>query len=114
MPRHKKAIKDLIIDMKKKINKAKLDKMTLLRAHEDNENSLLYHFSKYNENKHSADKNGYLSYNKLKCLNTKIQKLYDKLKDAYGITVGTDHPQCAEPPDPIVKCENCNRRPIQD
>ena len=32
----------------------------------------------------------------------------------YGINVGTDHPQCAEPSDPIIKCENCNRRLIQN
>ena len=36
----KKYIKDPIVDMKKKINKEKLDKMDLLRAHEDEDNSL--------------------------------------------------------------------------
>ena len=29
------------------------------------------------------------------------------------LLLGTDLPQCAEPPDPIVKGENCNRKPIQ-
>ena len=62
----------------------------------------------------SARKKGYLAYNTVKRLNTKIRKLSDKLKDEYGITVGTDHPQCSEPSDPIIKCENCNRRPIQN
>ena len=76
--RHKKAIKDPIVDLKKKTNKAKLDKRKLLQAHEDEEIFFIYHFFKYNENKHSAHKNGYLSYNKLKRLNTKIQKLSDK------------------------------------
>ena len=95
--------------MKKKINKAKLDKRKLLWAHEDKENSLIYHFCKYKKN---SDKSRYLAYNKLKRLNTKIQKLSDKLKDAYGITAGTDHLQCAEPPDTIIKCANFNRIPI--
>ena len=70
-----KAVKDLIVDLKKKRNKEKLDKRNLLRAHEDDENSLLYHFRKYNKNKNSANKKGYLAYNKLKILNTKIRKL---------------------------------------
>ena len=32
----------------------------------------------------------------------------------YGITVVTDHTQFSEAPNPIIKCENCNRRPIQN
>ena len=36
------------------------------------------------------------------------------MKDTYGITAGTDNPTCSEPPDPIVKCENYNRRPIKN
>ena len=59
-------------------------------------------------------KNSYLAYNKLKHLNTKIQKISDKLKDTYGITVGTDPLQCDESPNTIVKCANYNRRPIQN
>ena len=47
-------------------------------------------------------------------LNTKIRKLSGKLKDMYGLTVGTNHPQCAEPSNPIIKCKNCNRIPIQN
>ena len=81
--------------MKKKLNRAKIDKRNLLWAHEDEDNSVQYQFHQYNENKHSADRNRYLSYKKLKCLNTKIRKISDKLKDTYGITVGTDHLQCA-------------------
>ena len=73
-----KAVKDLIVDLKKKRNKEKLDKRNLLRAHEDDENSLLYHFRKYNKNKNSADRNRYLAYKKLKHLNTKIRKRSDK------------------------------------
>ena len=57
---------------------------------------------------------GYLAYQKLSCLNTEIRKLSDKLKDTYGITVGTDHPQFAETSDPIIKCANYNRRTIQN
>ena len=57
---------------------------------------------------------GYLSYQKWSRLNSKIRKLSDKLKDTYSITIGTNHPQYAEPPDPIIKCANCNRRPIQN
>ena len=72
-----KAVKDPIVDLKKKLNKAKLDKRNLLRAHEDEDNSLLYHFRKYNKNKHYAKKKEYLAYQKLSCLNTKIRKLYD-------------------------------------
>ena len=64
--------------------------------------------------KNSANKKGYLAYQKLSHLNTKIQKLSDRLKDMYGITVGTDHPQCSEPSNPIIKCANCNRKPIQN
>ena len=71
-------------------------------------------FAKYNKNKHSDNKTVYLAYQKLSHLNTKIRKLYDKLKDVYGITVGTDHPQCAEPSDLIIKCADFNRRPIQN
>ena len=44
MPIRKKAIRavqDPIIDLKKKLNEAKLDKRNLLRAHEDEDNSLL-------------------------------------------------------------------------
>ena len=48
-------VKDPIIDLKNKINKAKLNKRNLLRAHGDEENSLLYHFRKYNKNKHYAN-----------------------------------------------------------
>ena len=50
----------------------------------------------------------------MKFFNTKIRKLSDKFKDTYGITVGTDHPQCAEPSDPIINCTNFNRRTIQN
>ena len=50
----------------------------------------------------------------MKCLNTKIRNLFDKLKDKYGITVGTNHMQCVEPPNTIVKFENCNRIPIKN
>ena len=107
-----KAIKDPIVDLKKKLIKEKLDKRNLLQALEDEKNSLLYQFRKYNENKHSAKKKGYLAYQKLSSLNTKISKLSDKLKDTHGITVGNNHPQFAEPSDPIIKFANCNRRPI--
>ena len=37
--------------------------------------------------------------------------LSDELKDTYGITVGTNHPQCVEPPNTILKYSNYNRRP---
>ena len=40
MKRCKKDIKNPIVDLKKKINKEKLDKMDLLQAHEDEDNSL--------------------------------------------------------------------------
>ena len=50
----------------------------------------------------------------MKRLNTIIRNLSDKLKENYGITVGTNHPQFAEPRDPIIKCANCNRIPIQN
>ena len=85
-----------------------------MRAHEDEDNSLQYHFHRYKENKHFMDINGYLAYNKLKILNTKIMKLSGKLKDTYGITVGTDHLQCSEISDTIIKYEDCNIRPIQN
>ena len=88
-------------------------KRNLLQAHEDEDNSLQYQFQKYNENKDSADINGYLAYKKLKHLNTKIRNLSHKLKDIYSITVGTNNPQCSEPSDPIIECANCNRITIQ-
>ena len=44
-----KAVEDTIIDLKKKLKKAKINKRNLLRVHEDEDNSLLYHFRKYNE-----------------------------------------------------------------
>ena len=47
-------------------------------------------------------------------LNTKIRKLSDHLKYAYGINDGTNHPQCAETPDPIVKFANFKKIPIQN
>ena len=47
-------------------------------------------------------------------LNTKIRKLSDKLNGMSVITVGTNHLQCAEPTDTIIKCANCNRIPIQN
>ena len=82
--------------------------------HEDEDNLLLYHFSKYNENKHSANKKGYLAYQKLSRLRTKIRKIYDKFKYTYGITVGTYHPKCDETFDPIIKFANYNRSPIKN
>ena len=112
--RLKKSIKDPIVDLKKKLNKTKHEKINLLLAHEDKDNSFQYHFDKYNENKHSYKRNGYLAYNKFKRLNTKTRNIFDHLKNTYDITVGTNHPQCAEPSDPIVKCENFNRRSIQN
>ena len=36
------------------------------------------------------------------------------MKDKCGITVGNDHTQYAESPDPIVKCANFNRIPIKN
>ena len=113
MPRCKKAMKYPIVGMKKKLKKEKLDKSNPLRAHEDEDNSLLYHFHKYKK-KQSSNKKGYLAYQKWSRLNTKTRKISNKLKDTYGITVGTDLPKCAEPPDPIVKCANFNIRPIQN
>ena len=47
-------------------------------------------------------------------MNTKTRKLFDQLKGKYDITVGTDHPQYAEPSYPIIKCAKFNRRPIQN
>ena len=44
-----KAIKDLIVDLKKTTNKEKPEKRSLLRAHDDEENLLLYQSRKYNE-----------------------------------------------------------------
>ena len=64
--------------------------------------------------KNSANKKGYLAYQKLSRLNTKTRKLSDKLKDTYGITVGTDHLQYSESSNAIIKCVNFNRRPIQN
>ena len=52
----KTAIKDKIIDLKMKLNKAKIEKRNLLQAHKDEKYSFLYHFLKYNEKKHSAKK----------------------------------------------------------
>ena len=97
-----KSNKHPILDLKNKINKQKLDKRNLLRAHEDEDDFLLYHLFKYNGKKHSVNKKGYLAFQKLSCLNTKIRKLSHRLKGMYGITVGTDHPQYAESPDPII------------
>ena len=62
----------------------------------------------------STNKNIYLAYQKLSCFNTKKRKIFDKLKDTYGITVGTDHPQCAESPDPIIECSDFKRRLIHN
>ena len=50
----------------------------------------------------------------MKSLNAKLRNISDKLKYMYGITVGTNHSQCTEPPYPIIKCLNFNRRPIQN
>ena len=100
--------------MKNKLNKVKLDKRKILLVHEYEDNSLQYHFHNYNENKYPSNRNGYLAYKKLKRQNTKIRKLSDNLKDTYGITVGTNLPQFAEPPNPIVKWENFNRIPIKN
>ena len=50
----------------------------------------------------------------MKHLYTKIRKLSDKLKGTYGITVGTDHPQCSEPSHLIIEGVNWNRRQIQN
>ena len=50
MPIRKKPIKyvkDPIVDMKNKVNKAKPGKRKRLWAREDEENILLYHFHKY-------------------------------------------------------------------
>ena len=113
MPRCIKDITVLIVDLKNKINKAKTDKMGLLQAHEDEGKLLLFHFRKYNKKKY-YNKNVYLAYNKLKRFNNKNRKLSDKLKDMYGINVGTDNPKCAEPPNSAIKCADCNRRPIQN
>ena len=75
---------------------------------------MLYHFCQYKENKQSSNKQLYLAYPKLSHLNTKIRNIFDKLKDTCDITVVTGHPQRAEPPNPIIKCANCNRKPIQN
>ena len=53
-------------------------------------------------------------YQKLINFNTNIRKLSDKLKDNYGINVGTDLLQCVELPDAIVQCKNYNRKPIKN
>ena len=114
---HRKGIKSVkyqIVDRKNKLNKEILEKRNLLRTHEYEDNLLLYNFRRYNDNKHSSNKKGYLAYQKLCRFNTKILKLCDKFKDTFGITVGTDHPHCAEPSDPIIKCANFNRGPIQN
>ena len=71
-------------------------------------------FTNTKKNKKSSDRNEYPAYNKLKIFHTKIRKLSDKLKDTYGITIGTNHPQCAETPDPIIKFADYNRRKIQN
>ena len=109
-----KSVKDAIVDLKKNLNKGKLDKRDPLRAHEDEYNSLQYQFHKYDKNKHSANINGYLAYKKLNHFNTKIWKISDKLENMYEITLVTNHLQCAEPSDTIIKCAYLNRRPIQN
>ena len=50
MSRHKKSIKYTIVDLKNKTSQAKTDKRNFLLAHEDEDNLLLYHYRKYNEN----------------------------------------------------------------
>ena len=90
-----KSIKDSVVDLEKNLNREKLDKRNLLLAHKDEDNSLKYQFHKYNKNNHSANINGCLGYKRLKLFNTKIRKISDILKDTYGITVVSDHTQCA-------------------
>ena len=82
--------------------------------HEDEDNLLPYQFRKYNKNKHYSNKKIYLAYQKVSHLNTKIRNISNKFKDTYGITVGSDHPKCYAPPNPIIKFANRNRRPIQN
>ena len=50
----------------------------------------------------------------LRRLNTKIRSISGNLKVTYDITVGTNHPQCDEPPNLIVKFSNYNREAIQN
>ena len=87
-----KSNKHPILDLKNKINKQKLDKRNLLRAHEDEDDFLLYHLFKYNGKKHYVNKKGYLAYQKLSRLKTKNQKISDKFNDTYGSAVVANHP----------------------
>ena len=105
MPIRKKAIKsvkDPIIDLKINSIIQNLIKGTFYRPIKMRTIRCYTTFTNTTKTK-ILTKKGYLAYQKLSRLSTKICKLSDKLKDTYGITAGTDHPQCAEPSDPNIQ-----------
>ena len=73
---------------------------------------LRYHFHKYL--KTCCGQKWIPCLPKIETFNTKTRNISDHLKYTYSIVDGTNHSQCAEPPDPIIKCANYNRRPIKN
>jgi hypothetical protein len=114
MPKQNKPIRDPIVILRKKIDKAIREKNKLLLSHANDDKPLKHHYSKYNEYKRVENKKGYLSYKKLHRLNTNIRKFSETLKNTYGMTVDVYQVPVDEPnaTPVIVKCANCNRRPI--
>ena len=95
-PRRKKATKDPIVDLKRKLNKAIHEKNSVIRKYEDEDLSSKDHYCKYRETKHPINKRGFSDHKKIMYLNTKIQKLSKKLKDMHevdvDIGVDSNHP----------------------
>jgi hypothetical protein len=56
---------------------------------------------------------GYFAYHKLHCLNTKIQKFSETLKNTFGVTVDVNQIDEPNATPVIIKCTNCNRRPLR-
>ena len=111
MPIRKKDIKAIqypIIGRKNELSKANSTKGTLCGRMKISTILCNTNFTNTMKKK-SANRNGYHAYKNLKRLNNKISNLSDNLEDTYCIIVGTNHPKCAEPPNPIVKYANCNR-----
>jgi hypothetical protein len=104
--------RDPIMNLRRKINKAIHNKNSLLLLHANDDKPLKYYYSKYNVCKFVEYKKGYLAYKKLHHLNTNIKIFSETLKNTYGVTVDVGNQVEPNATPVIVKCANCNRRPI--
>ena len=103
--------KDPIAQLRTKLSKA-IQTLDLLKSEYDYDD-LYHHFKNYKKTKDPSSKSLYSKYTKWNYIKKKIVKLQRELSTKYNIQVEeNNNEQSSEVDPPLIKCDNCCRRPI--